>query len=600
MKDYSKIELKTNENKEITAKELQELGYTRYDINQFLSSAILIRTQRGIYQYIVSTKEETPTANPAQEEPVTSKIPRPKQEQAGEDTQINTLLKEGFYQIIRKNLEEATAYFQKVLALEETNEKARFGMHGIRVLERDYEQAVSTLIDFYRVHKEGVLIKNIYAELLLLRNLTTIDASIIKEVERKATSYKPKKKNNLFQKTFMAIQEEEYAEALRNINFAIKLDKEAKKYHITNQIMRSLIIAVLKKIEAEKQVQEETTKTLSPALEVPQEEVVLIPEIKADELIKRNLLLEAINQNDYEKALQIIAQEEIENPALIIQALIGKLSAIRSLVNRKEPIKVEHVEEVVVVPSSSILKTVLELPSEEPTSATKDDEELQSTETPKGKPANEETAVDIESQLPPKNTPEEEPSHEEPPQKAYTAQERADIAYQAYKDALKERDFVEAEKNLRRYEYINNVSGTHRNIKYHYQRVEREAKEYARNPEEYERKKLLIEKIRELRAISAYKEARELIAEYKEIPGAIDPLLLIEEAEICFAEKKIDQAYSILQEITDCEEPSYYFLCVKIAFAFYEFQIALENCIAYNERKPNQNPTIYKLMGIAI
>ena len=60
---------------------------------------------------------------------------------------------------------------------------------------------------------------------------------------------------------------------------------------------------------------------------------------------------------------------------------------------------------------------------------------------------------------------------------------------------------------------------------------------------------------------------------------------------------EIGKASVILNGIRNSEEQSYFILSSKIAFKNYKFQDALAFCQAYNERRPNQSPANYQLMG---
>ena len=53
----------------------------------------------------------------------------------------------------------------------------------------------------------------------------------------------------------------------------------------------------------------------------------------------------------------------------------------------------------------------------------------------------------------------------------------------------------------------------------------------------------------------------------------------------------------LLNELRNSEEPSYFILASKLAWRNYKFQDALSFCQAYNERRPNQSPSNYQLMG---
>ena len=154
-------------------------------------------------------------------------------------------------------------------------------------------------------------------------------------------------------------------------------------------------------------------------------------ETKIEDTIKTNLLLEAINNSDYEKALTLLEQEQVDNPVEVIKTLLTKLSAIKSLITSTEPVKVVNVEPVRVVEEKSLVESTIPVVEE-----TKEETII---------PVEQTTTVETQSKA-----------------------DLAQIAYKAFKDAYHSEQFEEAEKNLKRYEYLNNANGTVRNINYHY------------------------------------------------------------------------------------------------------------------------------------
>jgi tetratricopeptide (TPR) repeat protein len=53
----------------------------------------------------------------------------------------------------------------------------------------------------------------------------------------------------------------------------------------------------------------------------------------------------------------------------------------------------------------------------------------------------------------------------------------------------------------------------------------------------------------------------------------------------------------LLNSIKSSEESTFFTLSSKVTFNNYRFEEALKHCQAYNERRPNQSPANYQLMG---
>jgi hypothetical protein len=300
------------------------------------------------------------------------------------------------------------------------------------------------------------------------------------------------------------------------------------------------------------------------AEETKVEEVVIVPETKVEDTIKTNLLLEAISNNDYELALSLLEQEQIDNPYEVIKTLLSKLAMIKSLITTNTPIKVVEVEPVHIVEEKHL------------------EESLDTSSEPVVQPTIVETNI-VEQPVIEETTP--------------TNEELIDIAYKAYKNAYHSEQFDEALKNLRRYEYLNNTNGTRRNINYHYVRIEQSKKDFEKNPETYIKKKALSRVIFDLKRERRYDAALAAIAEFKSLGGIKNELVLLVEAEIYYALGDYGKTSVTLNGIRTSEEPSYFILASKLAFKNYKFQDALSYCQSYNERRPNQSPSNYQLMG---
>ena len=576
MKDYKKLEERINKDKEITIASITELGYSRYDINQFIEAGILRRSKRGLYLYLPEIKQTESLVEPpiSENEEVT---PVEETVEVAENQEPFFYVNEGIKKVIKREHIEAINLFNKALELDSTNSHARVGLTGAYVFLNDYENACTTLINFYNNRQDNALLYNIYYYLLLLKEHIEIDERLLddirQEIEENKTSIK--KLNPNFKRLHTAINNQDYLEALKFANFSISIDKKDKKYHITNHIYKALIMSILKLkgidpytniIKAKEEREEIPISQPEPVEVVEEQEVVIIPSTKVEDTIKTNLLLEAINSNNYDLALTLLEQEQIDNPLEVIKTLLTKLSTIKSLVTSSEPIKAISTEPVRVVEEQSLLEEVPKV-------------EAKKEQIIVSEPVITTTASEVIEEVKP------------------TPQELANLAYKAYKDAYHSEQFDEALRNLRRYEFLNNSNGNQRNVNYHRIRIEKSRQDFEQNPERYIKKKALARVIFDLKREKKYEAALAAIEEFKSLGGVKNELVILVEAEIYFALNELGKTSVVLNGIRTSEEPTFFILSSKLAFRNYKFQDALLYCQAFNERRPNQSPANYGLMG---
>ena len=576
MKDYKKLEERINKDKEITIASITELGYSRYDINQFIEAGILRRSKRGLYLYLPEIKQTESLVEPpiSENEEIT---PVEETVEVVENQEPFFYVNEGIKKVIKREHIEAIKLFNKALELDSTNSHARVGLTGAYVFLNDYENAYTTLINFYNNRQDNALLYNIYYYLLLLKEHIEIDERLLddirQEIEENKTSIK--KLNPNFKRLHTAINNQDYLEALKFANFSISIDKKDKKYHITNHIYKALIMSILKLkgidpytniIKAKEEREEIPISKPEPVEVVEEQEVVVIPSTKVEDTIKTNLLLEAINSNNYDLALTLLEQEQIDNPLEVIKTLLTKLSTIKSLVTSSEPIKVISTEPVRVIEEQSLLEEVPKVEAKK--------EQIIASE-----PVVTTTASEVIEEVKP------------------TPQELANLAYKAYKDAYHSEQFDEALRNLRRYEFLNNSNGNQRNVNYHRIRIEKSRQDFEQNPERYIKKKALARVIFDLKREKKYEAALAAIEEFKSLGGVKNELVILVEAEIYFALNELGKTSVVLNGIRTSEEPTFFILSSKLAFRNYKFQDALLYCQAFNERRPNQSPANYGLMG---
>lgn len=600
MKDYKKLEQRINEEKEITIGDITELGYSRYDINLFIDAGILSRSKRGLYKYLPElqvTKTPAIEEKTVLEEPPVVEEPKVEEPQQVDKDQVFQYVNQGIYNLIKRQNETAIELFNNALELEPNNGRALIGLAGANIFLNNYQAAYEYLVQFYNTRIDNSLLYNVYYYLFILKEHITIDEELLTSIKEEIDNNKDsiKKQNVNYKRLHKALDEGNYLEALKYANFSISIDKKDRKYHITNHIYKALILATLKlkgidpfegiaKYKEEKglpfvrpatSVEVETPVVEVPAVEEtvveeakeileedPVEEVVIIPSTPVEDTIKTNLLLEAINSNNYDLALTLLEQENIDNPLEVIRTLLTKLSLIKGLLTTNEPIKVVSVEPVRVVEEKTIL------------------EEVPVEEVPTIIPEVVETPVE-----------------EKQPVVEPTPEELIDMAYKAFKNAYHSEQFDEASKNLRRYEFLNNSNGKQRNINFHRIRIEQSKKDYEQNPERYIQKKALAKVIFDLKKERRYDAALAAIAEYKSLGGIKNELVILVEAEIYFALGDYGKTSVVLNGIRTSEEPTYFILSSKLAFKNRRYQDALQYCQAFNERRPNTSPANYQLMG---
>jgi tetratricopeptide (TPR) repeat protein len=251
MKDFKRLEERINKEKEITIGDITELGYSRYDINQFIEAGILSRAKRGLYKYLPEVKrvEEQPPQE-EKEQVVEEQHLQAEETQSVEEQKHSVYLcvNDGMRKIMKRRVEEAIPSFEKALELEPNNSRAILGLIGAYVLLDDYEKAYTEIIRFYNTRQDNHLIYNIYYYLLLLKEHISIDENILNEIKNEIEENKDsvKKLNPNIKRLHNAINKGDYLEALKFANYSISIDGKHKKYHITNHIYKALIMSILK------------------------------------------------------------------------------------------------------------------------------------------------------------------------------------------------------------------------------------------------------------------------------------------------------------------------------------------------------------------
>lgn len=551
MKDYTLLKNKLTKESQITTKDIIALGFSQYDIKLFLENNILTKVSRGLYYYRPSLVEEPEKEEITNQPPVevTESIPQ---------EEISGMLNKATNYMIKKEQDQAIALFEEILKIDPTNQYARFSIFACFMYKKDFETAYNKLIEVYINRTNNELLLNTYNYMLLLKELVEIDEKMLNDIANIIATdgsniKRPKPGSNLYKLT-RAIRECDWENAIKYANFIISVDKNQKKYRLTNQCYKFLVIAVIK---SKNLVFERPISVPDPKIEYDEEPTIIVPPTNVEQTIKQNLLLEAINQNNYQQALTILEQEKVENPELIIKSLLIKLHSIQSLITTTIPVKVTTSEEVRIVEERHLVEKEV---------------------------TNEPQIVEPKSQ-------------ESTVSKPVPEEKLTDIAYKAYKEFLNNQNFDKARRNLQRYEYLSNQEGTHRNINYHYKRVEMLEKEYTSNPDRYFEKLKLQERIFQSRKRKNYEEVLSLIEEYKKLGGLIHPTIPVIEAEIHIMLNNLQKAEQIISSLEDNEEPAYYTCKARILYEQRKYEECIHMCIAYNERRPSSSAANYIMLS---
>lgn len=200
--------------------------------------------------------------------------------------------------------------------------------------------------------------------ILLLSRVIPVSKDILDENIANINNNNYSKNNTLFSKYSHSIIEGNYENALEQVNDDLAIETSLKGFNNDLVVIRSILIYLVKNPDKEikplnekPQVKKNDNKvSLPPKSHKPKIEVP--PKVNTSS----TLLIEYINQGEYDKALDFINQNSIENGKEVIRILIEKLSSMNSLITETEPLKVIESEEVEIIPLPSEEKRIYKNP----------------------------------------------------------------------------------------------------------------------------------------------------------------------------------------------------------------------------------------------
>lgn len=530
MKDFGNIKQLLEEKGEIKTKDIKDLGYSQYDINQFMASNLLERKERGIYTF----PREKETAIPSHQ-----------------NDNIKNICGEGTYNLVKKYYYEASKKFQEILKIDSNHSYANKAMALISTAKDDLESAYNYLLISLNNNKNENYIANYYLYMLILSKVIEIPSSLIAELKTKAYKMFNDTENNYF-KYFRRIEysiiNDNLDKAATIVYYLIKNDRNRRKYNIDNNFMYLIISKVNMKLHNE---------ISNEAVPTPYQEnipTIIVPDVEDTQVLNNALLLKYITEDNFDSARELLKENAISNQNEVIEVLLSKLILL-SKQDASKPVKVTNTEEAIVISKKSL------------------DESVEENILPKNS-SNTSFATDSKIQS-----------------------QTADSIYQQYKDNYDSFQFDEARRSLTRYELLIRQSGNYRNIKYHYDRIEADKKDYSTNRETYikiiELKRIILSLI----ASRKYEEALEYAEEILKY-NLTNPYAKITIAKLNNALGNYKQAYDILIPLLGtCEEPEFFFQLATACYELKDYNNALEYCINYNERRPNRSGAVYVLMA---
>lgn len=543
MKDFLKIQNIIEKEGEVKTKELKELGYSTYDIKQFMESNLLTRVSRGVYTL---SKEKIHGEIKNQDE-----------------LTIKEIAREGTYNLSKGFYYEAEKSFVKILEVDSNHSYANKALAMISASKSEFEKTYELLMRSYENVENEYYKANYYILLLMLSKVIDIPSEIIDEIRENAYAILSPQESHYykyFKKIIYNLKNDELEKAHTVIYYLLRNDRLKRKYNFDNNFMYLLLKKVLEKINSLKGSIEPTNQNIQSN----NEDTIIIPPIDEAQIMNNTIILNYINLGDYEGARNFLKENSVSNQDEIIDSLLSKLILNAPSIFPPTPQKVTTSEPVILIDEVSIEQEVVDKITKKSISAAQKVE------------SSEKATTNLREK---------------------TIDETITKHYEDYKRYYELCQFEEAKRSLIRYEMCFKQSGRCRNINYHYQRLERDKNDYEQNPERYKEYLELKEQLTILMSNQRFEEAI-IIAEKMIKCNLHNCFAEITLAKIYNELGQPERAYELLYPLINiCEEPNFYTQLSNAAFNLGNYKEALEYCIKYNERRPHSRAANYLLMA---
>lgn len=549
MKNFQNLKAILEDKGELKTKELKELGYSPYDLNLFMNANLLIKKSRGVYTL------------PVQDDKVEEK-------NNIVDESEKTLFREGIYYLKKRKEDKAFECFSKMVEINPNHSYGYLILAYLLAKQKKYDESVIYIEKSYKTTNKDA--SYLYFITYLLSYFTTVPSELLNSLKEKANEECSKTKSYK-SRIYDYLEKRQFKKAAGVTREMILKNCAKKIYNIGLFFIKDLITDIMIKENNEviEDVKEEKSKE-----EPPLKETIVVPQINEEQIVTNAILLDCINNGNYEEARELLKDNAVEDQKDIIDILLSKLIAVQENIYSSVPQKVVASEEIDIKKGTTRED---KMPNIASNTENKESIEVQ-TEITAEKEENETNIVcdkEINESL----------------------ENKIKHAYEEFKKQRENYQFDEARKYLFRYEYLSRQSGQNRNIKYHYDRLDMLKKEYLENPEKFKKRCETLKIIKELCSTNQYEEALLLLDEVIEsYPD--DYILIILKARIYNELERYKDAYNILLPFSEiCEEPDFFYQMAQAAKNIWKTEIALENCIKYNERRPKCTASVYLLMA---
>ncbi len=617
MKDFQKLKEYLEETKEIKTKDAIALGYSNYDLKTFLASSLLEKKARGVYALKAIEPVEAPSATLEHKQiPVetssANSVPSPVSSISNADT-IKNLSYEAIGHIFKKDYESALSKYETLMSLEPQNGYYDIAISYMYFQKENYKVALKYLLSSIDKQGETLRYSVSYLILCVLSKYVDIEPSVISSISAKINSSYMSR--TFLYKVFKPIESGDYTRAQKNLYFFIKAEAKTHHYRLSNQYLYDILIDIIDKLGLEyigeknslKQSGTESIENVAkPVAEPVTETVVVVPEINPKQILTNAILLQALEDGDYDAALQKVEEYEITDAKSIIISLINKLreAATRGASYLSEPTRVVSEEPAIVIPATIDESLTSIYPKEKfypmiPEELLNAREESQ--DIPNEAPVLPDSPADADVyEGPLLETPADKASDpvapatlEETSPSATPTLKTPEDYFVLYSDAMDCCDFDSAKRALFKYDTILKQLSNYQNIAYLFDRINRAREEYTRDPKRYQEKISLLNKVYSLMIGRKYDEALEVLSS---LPTCQEKYLLSAELNRLLGNNDL-AARQISLVPTTCQEPDYFRIQAELSFTSFRFQECLEYCIKYNERCPKENARIYILMA---
>lgn len=544
MKDFKDLQSLMESKGEVKTADALSIGYSNYDLKVFLEQNMIERVSRGVYGLV--RKNEV-------EEKVEVKPVEAASAKEVEETKKNANVRELSYKaigyIFKEQYNEAIENYRALMAIDPENGYWDFCLAHVYFLMKDYSASYEYLKNCSKKIPNHNVALSASLILSLMKEVIDVDQEVI---DAFASNIDKTRITQIYKlKVVNQINKGNYARAKKNFYYYIKNDRLARKYYVGNQFLYSTLVAIVNELGLEPAVAEEQ-----------KESSIVVPEVEEKQVLANTILLNAIEDGDYDKACQLARDYEITGSKDIIITLINKLKEATlkgaSTFNGRE--RVVATENVTVYDKSSVIEDTV---SNGLDTVTVQEEQVVV------KPVIEEKPVVVESK-----------------------KETAEDKYNAYKEAMERFDFDGARSSLLQYDRMMKGDLKYRNVSYHFSRISRAKEEYEENPDKYIMRR---ERINTAMSLFYANKLDEALRVLDEIDASLDTLLL--RAKIFVRLGNYDLARDILGKLDGCEEPDYYRNMAQLKYVDGAYSECLEYCFKYNECRPHRAVAIYLLMA---